>query len=105
MRRPNILFLFPDQLRWDYVGYAGHTPTETMKTWYADATFPAPYKNDRDDPEAVNAVRRNYAAMTTNIDRWIGILKKRRTSWAKRPRSRRASKPRFRLGESQTNGA
>ncbi len=49
--------------------------TETMKTWYAGTTFPAPHENDRDDPEAVNAVRRNYAAMTTNIDRWIGILK------------------------------
>ena len=49
--------------------------TEEMKSWYARTGFPPPIDNEKDDREALNAVRRNYAAMTTNIDRWIGILR------------------------------
>lgn len=55
-----------------------HNPwdvTEEMHGWYRDpdVEFPAPIDPDGDaDPETHQEVRRNYAAMVENIDRWIG---------------------------------
>jgi arylsulfatase len=58
------------------VNYNGpHNPwdiTESMKQLYTGARFPAP-NSDGDIPPAVHQeVRRNYAAMVENIDRWTG---------------------------------
>jgi arylsulfatase len=58
------------------VNYNGpHNPwdiTESMKALYKDAPFPAPNATDDIDPEVHQDVRRNYAAMVENIDRWTG---------------------------------
>jgi arylsulfatase A-like enzyme len=49
--------------------------TEEMHGWYRDpdVDFPEPVDaGDRFDDETHQAVRRNYAAMVENIDRWLG---------------------------------
>jgi arylsulfatase A-like enzyme len=59
------------------VNFTGpHPPwdiTESMTALYKDTEFPQPNGNDQLTPEQHVAVRRNYSAMITNIDRWIGI--------------------------------
>jgi choline-sulfatase len=61
------------------VNFAGpHSPwdvTETMHDWYRDPDvgFPDPVEpGDQLDPAQHQEVRRNYAAMIENIDRWLG---------------------------------
>ncbi len=58
------------------VNFTGpHNPwdiTEAMKGLYAEVDFPQPYAAGDDPPEALLEVRRNYAAMVENIDRWVG---------------------------------
>lgn len=55
-----------------------HNPwnvTEEMHGWYRDpdVAFPPPLDpDDRFDAETHQAVRRNYAAMVQNVDRWVG---------------------------------
>jgi arylsulfatase len=52
-----------------------HNPmdvTPAMAAWYAEADFPQPHANDQLAPEVHIAIRRNYAAMIDNIDRWLG---------------------------------
>jgi len=60
------------------VNFTGpHDPwdiTETMAEWYAGATFAPPLAHTRLAPEAHQRIRRNYAAMIENIDRWVGRL-------------------------------
>lgn len=63
------------------VNFAGpHNPwdvTEDMHGWYRDpdVTFPAPTEPDEDlSPADHQDVRRNYAAMVENIDRWVGTF-------------------------------
>lgn len=52
--------------------------TESMHDWYRDpeVEFPVPVANDDPDegltPAEHQEVRRNYAAMVENIDRWLG---------------------------------
>jgi arylsulfatase A-like enzyme len=49
--------------------------TEEMHGWYRDPdiTFPEPVAPGDDlDPEMHQEIRRNYAAMIENIDRWLG---------------------------------
>lgn len=59
------------------VNFTGpHNPwdiTESMKKLYADSEFPQPAVAADDPPEALLEVRRNYAAMVENIDRWLGL--------------------------------
>jgi len=61
------------------VNFAGpHSPfdiTEGMHDWYRnpDVAFPEPVdREEGTDPDTHQSVRRNYAAMIENIDRWIG---------------------------------
>jgi choline-sulfatase len=61
------------------VNFSGpHAPmdvTEEMYAWYRDpdVDFPAPVDGDGEvDPATHQAIRRNYAAMVENIDRWLG---------------------------------
>lgn len=61
------------------VNYAGpHPPwdvTESMAQLYKDVDFPQPNRPGQKTPaEQHLAVRRNYAAMITNIDRWTGLF-------------------------------
>jgi arylsulfatase A-like enzyme len=78
----------PDDRPWHLVvNFAGpHNPwdvTEEMHGWYRDpdVDFPCPVDTDdadgdalgdRFEPETHQEVRRNYAAMVENIDRWVG---------------------------------
>ncbi|MGC8861305.1 MAG: sulfatase family protein [Armatimonadota bacterium] len=59
------------------VNFTGpHPPwdiTENMTRLYKGVDFPQPYHGRRLSPEQNLAVRRNYSAMITNIDRWLGI--------------------------------
>ena len=51
--------------------------TESMKELYAGVEFPEPIAAEQTDPgrlRLLNGVRQNYAAMVTNIDRWLGRL-------------------------------
>ncbi|MFW6309096.1 MAG: sulfatase [bacterium] len=58
------------------VNYPGpHDPwdvTEEMKERWKDVDFPLPVGWDKDDPEKINGVRQNYAAMLENIDKTLG---------------------------------
>lgn len=60
------------------VNFTGpHNPqdvTREMADWYADVQFPAATGNDDLNPEHLNQIRRNYAAMCENIDHWLGRL-------------------------------
>jgi arylsulfatase A-like enzyme len=63
------------------VNFVGpHEPmdvTESMHGWYRDpdVEFPEPTAPDGDlDSETHQAIRRNYAAMCENVDRWLGRL-------------------------------
>jgi len=63
------------------VNFAGpHAPwdvTEEMYGWYRDPDidFPEPVEPDPGiDPGAIQDVRRNYAAMVENVDRWVERL-------------------------------
>jgi len=55
-----------------------HNPwdvTEEMHAWYRDpdVDFPAPVEPDQEiDLDRHQEIRRNYAAMVENIDRWVG---------------------------------
>lgn len=52
-----------------------HAPwdiTETMENLYAGVDFPQPNRNDQLAPGEHVEIRRNYAAMIENIDRWVG---------------------------------
>jgi arylsulfatase A-like enzyme len=57
-----------------------HNPwdvTEEMHSWYRDpdVEFPAPVDPDGEfDAETHQEIRRNYAAMVENVDRWLGRL-------------------------------
>lgn len=59
------------------VNFVGpHPPwdaTESMLSVYKDASFPQPNGNTQHKPEEHVQVRRNYSAMITNIDRWLGV--------------------------------
>jgi len=51
--------------------------TENMHGWYRDpdVEFPGPVRCDLDiEPETHQEIRRNYAAMVENVDRWVGRL-------------------------------
>ncbi len=51
--------------------------TESMKELYDGVEFPGPLAAEDNSPERLrqlNGVRQNYAAMVTNIDRWVGRL-------------------------------
>jgi arylsulfatase len=48
--------------------------TAAMAELYRDIDFPVPVGLNPEEAEAHLAVRRNYAAMIENIDRWIGAL-------------------------------
>jgi arylsulfatase len=48
--------------------------TESMSKLYEGIDFPQPNGGDKLTPEQNVAVRRNYSAMLTNIDRWIGTF-------------------------------
>jgi arylsulfatase A-like enzyme len=76
----------PDGKPWFLqVNFTGpHPPwdvTESMYKMYQGVDFPQPNGGKGLTPEQFVAVRRNYAAMVTNIDRWVGVyideLKKR----------------------------
>jgi len=60
------------------VNFAGpHPPwdiTESMTKLYEKVDFPQPHAGRDLTPEQNVAVRRNYSAMITNIDRWIGVF-------------------------------
>lgn len=60
------------------VNFVGpHPPwdiTESMTMLYQNVEFPQPNDGAGLTPEQNVAVRRNYSAMITNIDRWIGIF-------------------------------
>lgn len=66
-----------DQSWFLQVNFTGpHNPwdiTESMAQLYADAEFPPPAAAGDDPPAALLQVRRNYAAMVENIDRWLGL--------------------------------
>jgi len=59
------------------VNFTGpHNPwdiTKDMAELYAEVEFPQPAVAADDPPEALRQVRRNYAAMVENIDRWLGL--------------------------------
>ena len=58
------------------VNFTGpHAPmdiTQSMAELYQDEVFPLP-DDDKLPAETHQAIRRNYAAMIENIDRWIGL--------------------------------
>ncbi|MDH7601076.1 MAG: sulfatase-like hydrolase/transferase [Armatimonadota bacterium] len=60
------------------VNFVGpHPPwdiTESMTKLYQDVEFPQPNGGTQLTPEQNVAVRRNYSAMVTNIDRWLGLF-------------------------------
>ncbi|MEM7362441.1 MAG: sulfatase-like hydrolase/transferase [Pseudomonadota bacterium] len=60
------------------VNFTGpHDPldvTESMHNWYDDVTFTLPSNNTRIKPDLHQQMRRNYAAMIENIDRWVDRL-------------------------------
>ncbi len=67
------------------VNFAGpHDPmdiTHRMEKHCRDHDYPQPNRNTQFDEKTHNAIRQNYSAMVTNIDRWLGVyieeLKKR----------------------------
>ena len=67
----------PDRPWFLQINFTGpHSPwdvTEEMYDWYEDVDFPAPALWDGENEAEHLAVRRNYAAMIQNIDRWLGI--------------------------------
>lgn len=72
-----MLKSFPENKPWFLqVNYSGpHDPwdiTKEMKDRWDDVDFPLPVNWDLDDPEKINGVRQNYAAMLENIDKTIG---------------------------------
>lgn len=66
-----------DQSWFLQVNFTGpHNPwdiTESMAQLYAHTEFPQPASASDDPPAALLQVRRNYAAMIENIDRWLGL--------------------------------
>ncbi len=69
----------PDDAPWHLaVNFAGpHEPvdiTAAMDGYYRDVEFPQPNRNTELPPAKHVAIRRNYAAMIENIDRWMGQL-------------------------------
>ena len=48
--------------------------TASMKKRWEDTRFPAAERNTKSDPELINNIRQNYAAMLENIDTQIGRL-------------------------------
>ncbi len=66
-----------DQSWFLQVNFTGpHNPwdiAESMTQLYANAEFPQPDGASDDPPAALLQVRRNYAAMIENIDRWLGL--------------------------------
>lgn len=81
-RSVDLLRNAPDDRSWFLqVNFAGpHNPwdvTEEMHDWYRDpdVAFPEPVEPGADlSPSRHQAVRRNYAAMIENVDRWLGTL-------------------------------
>jgi arylsulfatase A-like enzyme len=63
------------------VNFAGpHLPvdiTRRMEMGCRNATHPGPNRNTEFSLEVHNAIRQNYSAMVTNIDRWLGIYLER----------------------------
>lgn len=59
------------------INFAGpHPPvdiTTRMESSCRGVTHPPPNRNTEFPPEVHNAIRQNYSAMVTNIDRWLGI--------------------------------
>lgn len=79
----NALRLVEDELPADrpwflQVNFPGpHNPediTAPMAAWYRGVQFPQPFRNDQYPPAVHEAIRRNYSAMVTNIDGWLGRL-------------------------------
>lgn len=73
----NMLKAFPEDKPWFLqANYSGpHDPwdiTREMKESWKDVDFPLPVNWDQDNPEKINGVRQNYAAMLENIDQTIG---------------------------------
>lgn len=73
----NLVRDFPAGQPWFVqVNFPGpHNPmdiTPPMAEWYAEAGFPQPFANDQLPADVHVALRRNYAAMIENIDRWLG---------------------------------
>ena len=78
----DLLNSAPEGKPWHLVvNFAGpHSPfdpTEEMHSWYRGdnvTDFPGPIDtDDRFSSETHNEIRRNYAAMIENLDRWIGV--------------------------------
>jgi choline-sulfatase len=74
----------PADRPWHLVlNFAGpHNPwdvTEEMHGWYRDpdVTFPEPVEPGDLEPEQAQEIRRNYAAMVENLDRWLGRYRER----------------------------
>ena len=72
----DVLGSFDTRTPWFLVAnFTGpHNPqdvTAGMREWYRDVSFPAPVGNTSVDPDQMQEIRRNYAAMCENIDRWL----------------------------------
>jgi arylsulfatase len=68
---------FPVQIPWFLqVNFPGpHDPadiTNNMAGWYRGAFYAQPIRNNQLPPDVHQAIRRNYAAMVDNVDRWLG---------------------------------
>ncbi len=51
-----------------------HNPqdvTREMRDWYRDVSLPVPVGKTTVEPDHMQEIRRNYAAMCENIDRWL----------------------------------
>ena len=92
-----------------YVGFAApHSPIEPLgrlMDLYRDRPEPAPH-HWADAPDWVLDGRRGYRAMITEIDEWVGRLRKALAAAALRPRRRpdRGQRPRRRPGRRRTAG-
>jgi arylsulfatase A-like enzyme len=47
--------------------------TAEMAACWKDVTFPLPHLRDNSDAELQQDIRRRYAAMLENVDRWLGV--------------------------------
>jgi arylsulfatase A-like enzyme len=74
----DLIDAVPDGQPWFLqANFAGpHPPvdiTKRMEDGCRNGVHPQPHRNTEFPPEIHNAIRQNYSAMVTNIDRWLGI--------------------------------